>query len=270
MASEPASSSALTWAALLAKWTEFARASVALPRDAQGERWRGAVPSIIALQACVQALGEVGSLSRAERAVALDKAALLVRTHAAELHALWKGEALPAAVGELIDDAGLALRATREGGLEWTVATERYIAEHPAELCAALAAQGFDGTLLLPTPGVPLFEGCPAAFVRAGAGGPPGAEVVRAIEAFLGAGDGAVAGPEAVTLARQAYRQFDFARGGPVRDLVRPMDATLPAGQPLLVLAMDAGALQPVTLGPRWGQDMDALPVEIEDEPEEA
>ena len=35
----------LTWTALLARWIEFAKASVALPDDAEGDRWRSSVPS---------------------------------------------------------------------------------------------------------------------------------------------------------------------------------------------------------------------------------
>ena len=42
---------AMTWAALLGKWTEFAQSALALPDDDEGGRLREAVPAIIGLQA---------------------------------------------------------------------------------------------------------------------------------------------------------------------------------------------------------------------------
>ena len=85
---------AMTWAALLAKWTEFARAAVALPDTAEGSRWKGAVPGIIALQALTHALAEAGELPPDEWSVACDRAGVIIRQHASELHALWRGEPL--------------------------------------------------------------------------------------------------------------------------------------------------------------------------------
>jgi len=72
-----------------------------------------------------------------------------------------------------------------------------------------------------------------------------------------------------VPYGRQVYRQFDFARGGPVRDLVAPLNADLPPGQPLLVPIVQAGELCAVPLPPRGHLAIDPLPVEFAgDEPE--
>ncbi len=95
----------ITWAALLARWTEFARSSLALPRNAEGERWRRAVPAIIGLQAVTYALGESVGLPPDELALGLDRAAILIDRHAAELAALWNTEPLHPELGALLDDA---------------------------------------------------------------------------------------------------------------------------------------------------------------------
>ena len=59
MPESAASPNVISWASLLAHWTQVAQASLALPRDAEGDRWRAAVPSIIVLQAVTHALAEV-------------------------------------------------------------------------------------------------------------------------------------------------------------------------------------------------------------------
>jgi hypothetical protein len=103
----------LTWATLLARWTDFARASVALPTDGEGGRWRASVAPIIGLQAVTFALGESGLLPPDERAVALDRGALLVARYAAELAAAWGSCPLPGEVVALVEDARSALEAAR-------------------------------------------------------------------------------------------------------------------------------------------------------------
>lgn len=75
----------LTWVALLGKWTELARASVAFPKTSQGAKWRKSVPDLIGLQAITHALGEIDLLREEEQGLALDRAALGIETHAANL-----------------------------------------------------------------------------------------------------------------------------------------------------------------------------------------
>jgi hypothetical protein len=252
----------LDWAALLAHWTAFARSSLALPRGAEGDRWRAAVAPIIGLQAVTFALGDLGRLRESddERALALDRAEVLIRRHADELAAIWPGQALHPELTAIVADARAALAAAVHGGLEWTVAGDRIVAPHPADLLESLAAMGFAGDLYLPVPGVPVFRSCPVAFARGAHGGPPPGTVAEAITRFL-AGAGEVDGPAPVAQPRQVCRQFDFGRGGPVRDVVVPMDGPPPPGQPLLVAAMRRGEPQAVPLPIRGADDVPALPV---------
>lgn len=264
----------LTWPALLAHWTAFAQASLALPKSAEGERWRGSVASIINLQAVTFALGDLDRLGHdkgetehsggeGERAFALDKAEILIRTHAAELHQIWRGEPLHDELETMIADARAALNAARDGGVEWRVTAERLSADHPADLVALALDAGLTGDLYVPTPGVPLFRGSPAAFAREPDGSRPNERVIRAVKEFLFD----VGRPERVPGPRQVYRQFDFAKGGAVRDLVVPLAQGLPAGQPLLVPAVLGGRPVGVTLPPRKGVEIPALPVIFEFQP---
>lgn len=266
----------LTWPALLAHWTAFARSSVALPKNAEGDRWRAAVAPIIGLQAVAFALGDLDRLDESpgatgdtepdgERALALDKAEILINQHAGELARLWPGEPLHPELASLVADARAALQLARHGGLEWSVRTDRLVAEHPAELVEALLTSEppFAGDLLLPVPGVPLFASSPAAFIRGRHGGPPGGEAEAAITGFLG-GKREVSGPQPSPGPRQVYRQFDFAKGGPVRDLVMPLAGAAPPGQPLLLFAIRAGEPQPVPLPmARASRELPDLPVEF-------
>jgi hypothetical protein len=107
----------LTWAALLAAWTDFAKAAVALPKTAEGERWRRSVPLVIELQAAACALGDLHRLPERDRAAALDVAEALITSRAGRLREIWaapSGEPdLPEAVLELILDAHSAASAAR-------------------------------------------------------------------------------------------------------------------------------------------------------------
>lgn len=225
---------------------------------------REAVPDIIALQAVTEALGEVDELTlEGERALALDRAELQIRTHGGNLHALWKDAPLHPGLAELIHDARRALADAKSAGLEWSVHAESLVASHPAGLIEEFTAAGFRGTLFVPTPGVPLFAGCPAVFLWSPGGDIPSREMLSVIESSdlaesLGAE--ATRGP-----MRQVYRQFDFAKGRAVRDLVVPMAGGLPGGQPLLVCAIERGVVQPVTLPPRKSAPQEPLPLEFAD-----
>jgi hypothetical protein len=252
---------AMTWAALLGKWTEFAQSALALQDNDEGGRLKDAVPAIITLQAVTHACAELGQLEPDERALGTDKAELLIKQNAAELNRIWSGEVMPEAIIEIVEDAQLALRAVTQGGIEWVVAAEAIVAQHPSEILETLVVSGFVGDLFLPTPGVPIFQNAPAVFAR---GFEPdteiGAMLLELIPAFLDGVDEA----EMVSIARQVYRQFDFSKGGPVRDLVQPMDATLTPGQPLLIPAILAGEVQPISLPIPGAEHQRPLPVEFE------
>ncbi|HLO40859.1 MAG TPA: hypothetical protein VK176_07535 [Phycisphaerales bacterium] len=264
--SERDESKDLTWAMLLARWTEFARASVALPRKGEQGRWRSAVADIIGLQALAQAMGEVDELVRpGERTLGLDLADIQIKAHARNLHEIWKDAPLPEQLVDLIDDARAMHTACRNAGVEWSVASEQLMAEHPSALVEVLRVMGFKGDLYVPTPGVTLFQTCPAIYLSMPGGEIPDEEIMAVIDAHAG-WEGELAEPERMYGMRQAYRQFDFLRGGALRDVVLPVDAGLPGGQPLLVCAIRAGEAQGVTLPPRKSAPMNPLPVEFLEE----
>ncbi|MEQ8318327.1 MAG: hypothetical protein RIE77_04965 [Phycisphaerales bacterium] len=255
---------AMTWAVLLARWTEFARSAVALPTEGEGGCWRESVPAIIGLQAIALALGDLDEHELDEgRALAIDTASVGIDRHAADLAKIWADVPWPDELHELLEDARRAVADALSSGIEWCVDDATAILEHPAELVGLLEALGFEGDVYLAAPGQQLSLGCPCAFVHEPGGGTPMAEVVGAVAGFLGAngvGDGLVRRGA----PRQAYRQFDFSKGGPVRDLVAWMGGDPQPGQPLMVPVVLGGRSQPVALPPRRGQPVDPPPLEFE------
>lgn len=247
----------LTWAALLGHWAEFAKSALALPDDAQGRQWRDAVVWIISLQAVTFALGDLDRIERDERALGLDRAEILIRECAAKLHEIWRGEPLPERLGELIGDARLTFKNVSQSGVEWLLVGETATVGHPAELAGALVAMGFVGDLYLPVPGQTLFTGSPIAFMSGVDGQPPQTDVVLLVSTWLDVD----ADPEFAPEPRQVYRQFDFAAGGPVRDLVVDLGGEVFAGQPLLMLAINQGEIQAVPLPPRSMREQSPVPV---------
>ena len=101
-----------TWAALLSRWLDFARAAVALPQDGEGDRWRRSVSPAITLQAVTMALGEVEKLDPQERALARDRASVLIERETTALGEIW-GAPLPDRLGELTTDASSALASAQ-------------------------------------------------------------------------------------------------------------------------------------------------------------
>ena len=108
----------LTWTALLARWIEFAQASLALPKDATGDAWRRSVSHIINLQAVTFALADLDGLPSAERALALDKAELLIGRSEKEVGRIWEETGMPPSLQEMIGDARIALQAASRLAIE--------------------------------------------------------------------------------------------------------------------------------------------------------
>lgn len=263
---QPANQSAsqpLTWATLLAHWTAIAQTSAKLPPGAEGDRWRAAAAPIISLQAVTFALGDLDRVDRApgERAAGLDKAELLIRADASTLHSLWRSEPMPEELVALVQDAKTALTLASQAGVEWIVTVDRLVPDHPGDLVDELVARGFSGDLFLPVPGTVLFRNSPAGFCRGPGGSRPEEHVLRAVKEFLVD----VSRPERRAGLRQVYRQFDFSKGGPVRDLVKSVAGEPVAGQAQLIPAILAGVPQAVYLPIPGMSSVSPLPVVFED-----
>ena len=110
---QPLHPETLTWTALLGKWIEFAQTSVALPRDAEGDRWRASVAPIVNLQAVTFALAELGDLPEVDRPLARDKAEMLIMENESTLETIWTASGLPDSLTEITSDARLALAVTQ-------------------------------------------------------------------------------------------------------------------------------------------------------------
>ncbi len=107
-----------SWAMLLSHWTSFARNSVALPENPEGNAWRASVPALIGLQAHVFALAELDGLPADERSVGLDRAGVGIKAHDATLRAAWSSQTMPEGVADLLIDAHSALRIAREAAAD--------------------------------------------------------------------------------------------------------------------------------------------------------
>lgn len=101
---EPLEPDRLTWAVLLARWTDFARSAVALPEDGEPGRVRQSVTDIITLQAVWFAMGQMDELSPAERAIGLDRAGVLIDRHHSAILARFSGNPLPEDLESLLSD----------------------------------------------------------------------------------------------------------------------------------------------------------------------
>ena len=106
----------LTWTALLAKWMQFAQASLSLPDDAEGDSWRNSVTAVIHLQAVTFALADLNVLSVADRPLACDRAELLINENTQRLQEVWHNQELPESLQEIIRDARLALKTVQVQG----------------------------------------------------------------------------------------------------------------------------------------------------------
>ncbi len=252
----------ISWSTLLAGWVSFAQRALALPKDEQGQRWRDSVAPTIGLHALAMALGEIDKVDPEERPLAMDKSEIGIKAHVAELNEIWRGEPMPESIIELIEDAKAAWELALYEGVAWIVASERFVAFHPAELGDALLDAGYLGEVMIATPGIEMFKGAPIAIARNNSGGQPEDDILRMIQDFLEACEGQVEHPLIVRPVCQVYRQFDFLNPGCAKDLVAPVIGELQAGQPLLIPVVSGGQMCPVPLPPKLGKPLDAVEVE--------
>lgn len=250
-----------TWATLLAGWTEFARSAVALPDNKEGGRWKDSIAPAIALHATSMALPELIKIDPEERPLAMDRAEILIREQCAALNTAWHAEPMPESLNELIADARLAWERALHEGLEWSTTSERFIAKHPQVLAEALLDAGFVGEVCLLNPNTTGFEGSIVATARERDGGPVDDEIAGLITNYLKRCEGKAGEPMIAFPLRQMYREMDFLKGGPVRDVRTPVVGVLPAGQPLLIPIVSGGAAGSIPPASRTETGLSPLPV---------
>ncbi|QDU32753.1 hypothetical protein KS4_07870 [Poriferisphaera corsica] len=102
---EPLPADQITWAALLGQWVEFARSAVALPSNDEGARMKDSIADVIMLQAVWFALESLSGLSTDEQALGLNRAALLIKKHKANLVSRYTEIQMPHSMSQLISDA---------------------------------------------------------------------------------------------------------------------------------------------------------------------
>lgn len=106
----------MTWAVLLAQWVEFAQSSAGLPNHGAWGVLREVVPDVIMLQAIIMALGDLSELDPRERALGIDRAAVLIEKHCTSIeNRLWP-EGIPQVLRELIEEAQSALALAQSTG----------------------------------------------------------------------------------------------------------------------------------------------------------
>lgn len=207
----------LTWTGLLGKCVEFAQASLALPQDAEGERWRASVPSIVALQAVTFALHDLSALPVEEHAVARDRAAILVRDHVGQLEAIWGDTPMGETLLDVCTAARRALTLAKYAGAVELVWTGPGVLVMPD-----VHAGDVEGTLALMQPGTLVMPDEPVAWW-----------VARPPITIAGCE------PRVSSHPRQVYRQLDEDRI--TGDIVAGVESDLHAGLPLLVPLSEDG-----------------------------
>ena len=277
----------LTWAALLSYWMEFAKASVALPNDAEGRRWKDSIAPIIALQAVTFAVSTVHELPRKERGLGMDRAEILIRENTRRLNAIWRGIPMSTTLLELMDDAQKALRTAEMGMvLEFVLPGEDVsnIFEMPdcEEELRGFAAAGFSGLVDLAAPGTLFVDGEPIGFVRSGMGGngENEAELTEEDDAAWMDAVGRLRDRLAPAIlsrrvdARQVYREID-ERGRIVGDVISFLSSAPRAGRPLILRAYEGGRIREFGVSGEdwrsqqeraWPRDGSVFSVDLEDD----
>ena len=222
-----------------------------------------------------------------ERALALDRAEGQIRAEITALDRIWEGQDPPEAVWVFVENAAAALGEAQglepddTGALDrvaWFAAADGVSWGHPGELLGALSVLSPTLAVWVPSPGVPFFDGAVACHAEDPAGLPE--EALGLIAGFLGK---EVEGPVEIADRFQVFRQMDFLKGGPVRDVLAPeaLHDAVP-GQPLLVPGVvpnengSHAEIAPVPMPPRKAgpiptlQVFEAVPEEDPDEDEDA
>lgn len=229
----------LAWIALVARWTELARASRAIP--VTETRLRDSIAHLIAIEATTAALGELTQVPEIDRPHARALAEVSIRRAAGELDRLWRGEEWPIELLDACEAAEHALRRAIYAGLEALVVggpepfeVPEFDAEAPANGTRGLALGYADsdpsthrGTLAAMPPGSIAMPGEPVCWWC----GREAPGISRDAAARL-AGTGLALVTRAEPL--QVYRGLD-ERGRFTADTLAPITDELLPGLPMLV-----------------------------------
>lgn len=229
----------LSWPLLLAKWTEYAKAAVALPTTEQGNRERDSVPAVIALQAICFALGEVHRLPTDERLLGIERAEYIVRERSTQLDQIWRGHPMPDAMLDLLTDARHAIQQASTLGTEYRAAANATSPDLAALLTlqTTLNAASTDAhplTAYALHPGTRIAAGTPVLFVN------PDCPIDLTPAAL--SSDCPLTEPR-TTAPMQVYRN---AAASQTTDLAAPMNTTMPPGRPLLIPLLIDGQPRPL------------------------
>ena len=229
----------LSWPLLLAKWTEYAKAAVALPRTEQGDRERDSVPAVIALQSITFALSEIHRLPTDERLLGIERADYTVRERSTELDALWRGYPMPDGMLDLLTDARHAVQFAGDLGTEYRAAADSTAPglETIRTLQATLGAASSEAhplTAYAIHPGTRIAKGTPLVFAS------PDCPIELTPTAL--SRDFPLS-PSRVTAPTQVYRNADGTR---TTDLAAPMNTAMPPGRPILMPLLIDGELRPL------------------------
>lgn len=229
----------LSWPLLLAKWTEYAKAAVALPTTDEGKRDRDSVPAVIALQAICFALSEIHRLPTDERLLGIERAEYIVRERSAELDRIWRGHPMPEAMLDLLTDARHAIQHASTLGTEYRAAANSTSPDLDAlrTLQTTLNAASTDAhplTAYALHPGTRIAKGTPVIFVN------PDCPITLTPAAL--SPDCPLTEPR-VAAPMQVYRN---AAGDKATDLAAPMNTTMPPGRPLLIPLLIDGETRPL------------------------
>ncbi len=229
----------LSWPLLLAKWTEYAKAAVALPTTDEGNRDRDSVPAVIALQAICFALSEIHRLPTDERLLGIERAEYIVRERSVELDRLWRGYPMPDAMLDLLTDARHAVQHASTLGTEYRAAANSTSPDLAAlrTLQTTLNAASTDAhplTAYALHPGTRVNAGTPVLFVN------PDCPIALTPAAL--SPDCPLTEPR-TTAPMQVYRN---AEGEVTTDLAAPMNTTMPPGRPLLIPLLIDGETRPL------------------------
>ncbi|HCA38394.1 MAG TPA: hypothetical protein DEO92_01795 [Phycisphaerales bacterium] len=227
---------ATTWAALLGRWMDLAKAARAL--DGQdGGPWQRALPAIITYEALSQALPHIGELSVRERSYALDQAAVLLEARRSDMDDAF--DELPPVVAEA-DAAVVATIAETRRSFAWTILWEGPDALAVPDIPGVPARGSREGAMAIMLPGTLALPGEPIAWWT-GRDEPMLARGVAGCQAI----------PLDVTL--QVWRHFDTS-GRACEDRVRHTDDDGPSSAIPMLLPLVAGGehLEVPELPPGW------------------